>query len=427
MPKLIYPCSSIKQIIFKLVKKFLIISFVLFSVNSKTAFALDMTNGAWKNLNDRYDQSMGSDEVFSGFINSRLYYNDTYQSNKRASEFKETFVASRMGLGLQLYPNLFLKSVLILEKMPQASETARRSQLPSGGGDRSFENEGAFLDELVLNYNYKRFSVLAGKFTPNFGDAWRRSNGIWVNELARTYEYDEKLGAGVIQRAGNKNTIGEYVFGFSAFTNDRKNFDNSIITKRDSESKSDGVVGDTRSLQSYVASMDIFYEFAGEKKSEEKLSYHFAYSNLAVNERQNTSNIPAFLGDQKSVAVNMHYEHPFSDNFLLDSLVEYVNIKNLDGNILASENLLTINLTGYVYSDVYLTLARATDQRKEFGTNGLDSYINEISLGYKLEKLHPTLKYSTISVGYNQRQIDDKIDPINSRAWGLMIKHKIDF
>lgn len=403
-------------------KIFLVAFFIVISI-PLTAFATDMTNGVWKNLDEKYQQNIDNPNLLSGFVSNKIYYNDTYSSNNRQNEYSDTYLNTRVGLNLQIYKNLFVKSVIRLERALQASEDVRRSQLSTGGGDKSFENEGAYLGELVLNYNYQNFSALAGKFTANFGDAWKRGNGIWVNELARNYEENEKLGLGFIQRAGDKKTIGEYVFGLSAFTNDRKNFDNSIITKRDSATKSQGLPGDTRNLQSYVASMDIYYDFT----QKETLSYHFAYSNLAVDERQNTSNIPALLGDQKSLAVNMNYAYPVSDKFLVNGFIEYVNVKNLGGNTLASDNFLTINLTSYIFNDFSLTLARATEKQKSFGTNGVDKYIDEISFGYKFDSLNPILKGFSMAAGYNQRETDDRTNPVTMRSAGFLLKHKMEF
>ncbi len=406
--------------------KFLILPLVCFllpNTANATANAIDMDNGVWKNLNEKYQQTTQNDKLISGFVSNRVYYNNTYDSNSRKKEFSDSFLKTKVGVNVKLGSNFAVKAVTKFEKASQASQTVRRNQLATGGGDQSFENEGAYIDELVLNYNYKNFSALAGKFAANYGYAWKDDNGIWVNEFAKAgYETDEKLGLGVIQRFGDRKVFGEYVFGFSAFTNDRKNLDNSTITKRDSDAKSDGSVGDTRSLKSYIASMDLYYDF----NKQEKLSYHFAYSNLAINDRQNTSNIPALIDDQKSFVINMDYKYPINNDLLINGFIEYNHIANVDGNVSRDANFITANLTTY-FNDFSLTIARAREQQIEIGTNGVDAYINELSLGYKFDNLSPVLKGLSMAVGYKGSETDDKTAPIKNDAFGIMLKHKMEF
>ena len=388
--------------------------------SSQNAFAYDMGNGVWKNLNEKYEQTTNNKSLISGMLSDRIYYNNTYGSENKKNEYSDTFIKTRLGVNVKLSDNFSFKTTAKFEKVNETSEAARRNQLPNGGGNRSFENHGAWLDEAVLGYDYKKFSALAGKMSPNFGDAWKSSNGIWVNEFAKkNYEHKEKLGLGLIGRAGDKKTIGEYVFGFSTFTNDRKNFDNSSVTERDTVSKADGKVGDTRSLKSYVASMDVYYDF-GKK---EKLSYHGSYSNLAINERTAHDNaVPAKNNDQKSFAVNMNYDYPVCDKVLVSSFVEYVKINNLSGNIDKSSDILTANITTYV-KDFYFTIARAQRRQKQINKVGVFEHINEVAVGYKFDNVNPVLKGLSLAAGYNQRETN----PIADRAFGLMLNHKLEF
>ncbi|MES2678099.1 MAG: hypothetical protein V4612_07325 [Pseudomonadota bacterium] len=382
----------------------------------------DMTDGAWKNLDEQYQQNIDNKNIISGMLNNRIYYTDTYHSDDRRNEYNDAFIKSVLGVNLRFSDHFIVKTNIKFDVMPQASENLRQSQLAKGE-DRFFDNQGAFINELILNYNYKNFSALAGKFTADFGNAWRIENGIWVNELARQYRQSEKLGLGIIQRVGDEKTVGEYVFGLSAFTNDRKNLDNSIITTRDSAAKSDGTPGDTRNLDSYVLSTDIFYDFG----NQEKLSYHFSYLNLAVNKRQNTIIASNKISDEKAFALNMKYEYPINNNFLLDSFVEYTNIINLDGDTDKGVDFLTVNFTAYIFKDFSITLAKAKEKQVKFGENGIDKSIEELSFGYKFDNLSPILKGLLFSVGYRQSELDDKINPITNKAFGFLIGHKIEF
>jgi hypothetical protein len=389
---------------------------LVFAMGAQSAFAYDMENGVWKNLNEEHEQTVNNKSLVSGMLFNRIYQTNTFDSDNANNEYKDTYLKSRLGVNLKLSDNFSIKTVAKLENVAN-------SRSNGDGTNRFFENEGAFLDELVLGYDYKNFSAIAGKFNPNFGDAWKIRNGIWVSEIAAEYEQKEKLGFGFIQRAGDRKKFGEYVFGASVFTNDRKNLDNSTITARDSAVKSDGIPGDTRSPESYVLSTDIYYDFG----NDENLSYHFSYLNLAINDRQNKTNIPAKINDEKAFALNMNYKYPINNNFLLDSFVEYTNISNMDGDTEKNADFLTVNFTAYIFKDYFVTLARAKEKQIKIGENGTDKIIDELSFGYKLDHLHPILKGLTASGGYQRYDLNNKTDLVRDKAFGVAITHKLEF
>ncbi len=393
------------------------ILFLALSLSTQTAFAYDMEDGVWKNLNEKHAQTVNNKKLISGMLGNRIYYTKTHDSDSRNNEYSDTYLKSRLGVNLKLTNNFSLKSIAKLEKVSNSKSTP-------DGTDRTFDNQGAFLDELVLGYDYKNFSALAGKMTMNFGDAWKVNNGIWVNEIAHdSYEQNEKLGIGATQRFGDPKVTGEYVFGISAFTNDRKNFDNSVLENRNGVSKSSGEAGDTRNLKSYVLSTDIYYDFG----EDEKLSYHFSYLDSAINDRRNTSNTPEAIDNEKAYALNMRYKYPLSQNFALDGFIEYVEINNLGGNSAADSRILTVNLTTYIYKYFFVTLARSKEQQFKVAGNGVDESINEYSIGYKFDKLHKYLKGLSVLAGYREGANDDKVNLVRDNSFGLLINHKIEF
>jgi hypothetical protein len=396
-------------------KKPICILFILFAT-LQNASAYDMENGVWKNLNEDYEQTINNKSLVSGMLFNRIYYTNTFDSNNSNNQYKDTYLRSRLGVNLKLSDNFSLKTVAKLENVSN-------SRSNGDGTNRFFENEGAFLDELVLGYDYKNFSAIAGKFNPNFGDAWKINNGLWVNEIAEEYEQREKLGLGLIGRAGDKTKNGEYVLGLSVFTNDRKNLDNSIIASRNSDVKNSVAAGDTRGLDSYAISTDIYYDFG----NNENLSYHFSYLNLAINDRHNSSNITAGIDDEKSLALNMNYKYPINDSFLLDSFVEYAKVNNVGGDTQKDADFLTLNFTTHICKNYFITLARAIKKQVKIGENGTDRIINELSFGYKLDYLNPKLKGLVVSAGYQQRDLDNKTSLVRDKALGVAITHKFEF
>lgn len=267
--------------------------------------------------------------------------------------------------------------------------------------DKNYGGEGAYLREMRLGYNDRDMMLFVGKFRPFFGIAWRNgrndwmdytannqeqfdynnTRGIWTDHIANNYSQTEKLGAGGVVKAGNAKTVGKYELGLSFFTNDRKNLDNSIISNRDSAAKSDALPGDVRSLKSYVASLDVSFDFA----ADEKLFYRFAYINLATNSLASSVS-PLKVGDQKGFSAAINYQYPFSQNFNLNGLAEYVSMKNVGGNSDLGDRYFNSSLVANIFQNWNITTAYGGRQSFYVGQNGFDQNMAEISAGYRFDK-----------------------------------------
>ncbi len=364
-------------------------------------------------------------QIFLPKVSNRLIaglsFDDNYQSTNRKNEFKSTSGSAKLFSTFSFSQNLFLKTYFSLSESSQASERVRRNQLPQGGGDRSFENLGISMQEFILGYNGKRTAIVGGKFILNFGNAWRWNHGIWTYDVANNYKFSEKLGINAMMKAGNLKKTGHYNFGFAAFTNDRKNFDNSVITNRDSASRSDAKPGDTRSLESYLASLDINFNF----DKHEQLFYHFAYANLAVDGRQ-TSVSQDKVGDQKSFVANMMYRIPIRENLKVETLLEYAKTKNLGGNSNIFEDYLTIGISGKIYRNWNLTLASAEHRNIEVGTNGTNRNVSEISVGYEFYK-NAFFDKLLIQVGYKNQRTNRKTSLESDNVFGAIMRYTKNF
>lgn len=362
---------------------------------------------------------------FSNKLVTDITFNDGYQATDRKEEYNDTEARARLYSTFNFNQNISLNTFLELEQSNQASATARRNNLPSGGGDRSFEDEGIHAEEITLDYDSKNFAFVAGKFNPDYGTAWKWNRGIWAWSIADNYRLREKLGLDAMYRVGDRKRTGEYEFGLSVFTNDRKNIDNSIITKRDSDHKYDGKPGDTRSLESYVASLDVNFDFGSKFFSEEKLSYHFAYSNLAVNAK--TSSVtPNKIADQKGFVAGMNYQYPVVENFDLDGLIEYENTRNLDGNSDVTENYFTANLIGKFYKNWNTTLGYSQRSNLHIDQAGFDQNLSEISFGYEFDKNRFFDKF-LIQAGYKNQRTNYKTSIDVQNVLGILVRYYKNF
>lgn len=364
-------------------------------------------------------------EVFKPKFSNLFIYdvslNDEYQSTNRQNEFKEIGSRGRLNSSFNFAKNFSANAFLRFSQARQALEDSRRSALPNGGGDRTFENEGLFVEELNLAYEGKKHALVLGKFNPNFGSAWRFNRGLWVYEIAENYRQREKLGFNGIYRLGDSKKTGRYEFGYAFFTNDRKNFDNSTITSRDSRHKSDAAVGDTRSLASYVGSLDIDFDFA----PKERLTYHFAYENLAVNSRASAVT-PAKIADQKAWVAGMNYKYPVKDFLVLDGLLEYASVKNFGGNADAQQDYFTGNVIARFSSNWRVTLGYAKQHHAVLGGDSYDKNSSEISFGYEFGK-NAFFDRLILQAGYRNQRDNFKTSLESRNSLGALVRYQKGF
>ena len=378
---------------------------------AQNSWSLNLTNGDEEYLSERV----------SGRWIVDFDFEDNYSSTNPRSEFKDSSITSRFYSNIELLKGLQLNSYVKVGPLNQSSEDARRNQLPSGGGDISFENHGAFIEELNLSYNYKNATLVAGKFNLDFGSAWRWDRDIWGHSLSRNYKQVEKIGLGGFYEVGDISKTGSYNLSFFAFTNDRKNLDNSIVTKRDSDSKTDGRVGDTRSLKSYTFNLDVAFDFGKRFNQKEQLTYRFSYLDLAINKKY----LPDYwvgAKDQKAWSAGLNYVYPMLENYTIDALFEYARIKSLGGNCDISEQYYTASLVNRFFENYNLTLVTTLLRNKDRSmVNGFHESLSEISMGYdfrfnRIDKLN-------LQIGYKKQRVARKLSLEKDNAYGFLLRY----
>ncbi len=338
-------------------------------------------------------------------IVAETQFDDNYRTTSKRDEYKDLTGKIRFYTNLHLNKKLWLSSYLAVERLDNSATV-------HDGANRYFENTGAYFQELALNLNEEKYSLVAGKFNLNFGTAWRWDRGLWSYNIANDYKQTEKLGFSGVYRLGNAKNTGLYNFTFAAFTNDRKNLDNSVLVNRDSAHKSDGMPGDTRSLSSYNFGLNIDFDFG----KQEKLSYNFSYLNLAVNSRA-SSVIPSKLADQKGLVAGMNYKYPWKENLAFDLLLEYVQMKNVGGNSEISERYLTGNVITKFYRNWNVLIGHTSKNQALTSQN-----LSEISFGYDFNKTK-IFDRITLQTGVKHMIINDGITPQTRNAWGVMARY----
>lgn len=337
-----------------------------------------------------------SNRVVSDLSLTRNYGN-------RLHNFYDTAGVVRYFSSIQLNRNFEFYGLFRFARIDNDNDLNRRNSNPHGGGSRTFENMGITLSELSLKYTQKNTSLIAGKFTANFGTAWRWNKGIMIHSLASDYALSDKLGLALITKYGDTKKTGLYNFSLSFFTNDRKNFDNALFHRRESDKKSDAIAGDTRSLSSYSFATDVNFVFS----EREKLNYHIGFSKLAINKEWAFNNNITDLKKQQGLVFGMNYEFPINQDFGGETILEHAKIKNINGVLNTMNSYLTTNFILKYQNKYSLLLGNSTNKNHLTSELRSKSTISEVNLGYEFSKNKYFDKLTT-QIGYYQniRKID---------------------
>lgn len=353
-----------------------------------------------------------------------------YQNTNRSDEYVNSSAKVNFISNAIFNQKWFIEANLRLEQV-----------VPQSSFEKNYGGEGAYLREARVGYNDRDMMFFVGKFRPFFGIAWRngRNNwmdytannleqfdynntrGLWSDYVANNYAQTEKLGGGAVIKSGNAKTIGKYEFGLSFFTNDRKNFDNSVINNRISPTKKDALPGDTRSLKSYVASLDVSFDFA----PEEKLFYRFAYIDLAVNSLASGVD-SSKVADQKGFSAAINYQYPFLAEFNLNGLAEYVEMKNVGGNSDIGDSYINASLVGNIFHNWNITAAYGGRKNVHLGQNGFDQNMAEISTGYRFDK-NKYFDSLLIQLGYRNLRTDYHANLDTKNTVGILLRYIKNF
>jgi hypothetical protein len=112
---------------------------------------------------------------------------------------------------------------------------------------------------------------------------------------------------------------------------------------------------------------------------------------------------------------------------IISSLIEYVNIRNLDGDKEGKADFLTASFTSKIYQDYFLTLAKAQEKESLANFNRTTQTIYEVSIGYEFGNFCEQLKGLSTSIGYKNSKDSDTTVPDIDQSFGILIRHTIEF
>ncbi len=351
-----------------------------------------------------------------------FYADNNNQITNQKNNYKTGY--SRFDLYSHLKPidNFTINSHLKFENIFDDYQVASRDISATSSSDQTSRNNYFKIKELNLKYDFDKYSFTAGKFSANFGTAWRFNEGIWLRDMAHNYLQDEKLGAIVSAKLGDQKNIGEYNFGFAMFANNGSNLDNSPTISRDSNYQYNSNLSNKKSPSSYLASLDILYDFG----DNEKLSYHFSHINLAPNQRFSKIN-GAKISNQRAWSLGSNYKYPLLKELQLDAMVEYTKINGVGGNANVRDNYLIANLVNNICQNYNITFGYGRHRNVIVSNrNGFNQDFFEVSGGYKFNRTK-FFDHLSVQIGYKEIRTNFKTKLEKWQDYGARLVYSKNF
>lgn len=295
---------------------------------------------------------------------------------------------------LSLTDRLALETTLELEQV----------QAPDPGDDTYFDNEGAYVDQLLLSYTGENFTLFAGKYEPEFGTAWDLAPGIYGSDFAEDYELSERIGLGGSYTFGEDET-GEYTIAAHSFFADTSFLSGSTITGRGRLHKSDGGVSNTEDLSSFVVSFEAENPLAAEG-----LAFNFAYRNQAEGDADTG------LDNETGYVAGANYIFPVSDVVEAIALAEWAGIRNLDGGD-DDVNYFTTSLSLNIFEHWNFAASYTGRNTNVAAAPDVDDYLYQFSAGYTFEN------GVTFDLGYSNREESD----VETDTFGALLSYTYEF
>ena len=120
----------------------------------------------------------------SGTIAFEVQNDLAFSSDDTSEEFNNLFMKIESALTLALTDAVSINTGLVLEQVQEP---------PIKGEDRTFADQGLFVEVLTLDYETGPVHLSSGKMGVNFSKAWDVTPGVFGTDLAEEYEIAEAI------------------------------------------------------------------------------------------------------------------------------------------------------------------------------------------------------------------------------------------
>jgi len=187
----------------------------------------------------------GAYPSLTGEVTIEVQNDGAFSSDDPANELNDLYNTTEAALALNFNEALSIQTTSVLESVLD----------PGPGEDRFFEDHGAYMEEVYLQFEAEGFRVFGGKFDAAFGTAWDAGPGIWGADFAEDYELVERIGGGGAFTFGGGDS-GKHTVTAAAFFVDTSALSESIITNRGRTRIGAGGASNTESLESFSIALD---------------------------------------------------------------------------------------------------------------------------------------------------------------------------
>lgn len=297
----------------------------------------------------------------------------TYKSDDPGNELNDLFTKTEPTLIMHFMKGLSLTAHGVLEPVRD----------PEPGEDRYFGDEGLYLQDLFLNYNWNSLSLTGGKFTPNFGRAWEIAPGIYGKDFVEDYELAERIGVGASYEFDLRK-FGKHRLSASTFFLDTSIFSESAITNRGRTRVEDGGPSNTESLESFAVALDggNFPEtvlgdvFPGESPVK-GLTYQLAFVSQAAGDGNESR--------ENGLAASIAHKFPVGKMIELKPLLEYTYFFDADGVDGQDRYYLTAATTAVYQKNWNVALSYTRRETMPSSGDDVGDNLFQVSAGYAFD------------------------------------------
>lgn len=297
----------------------------------------------------------------------------TYDSDDPDSELNDLYATVEPTLIMHITDGLSLTTHGVLEPVRD----------PKPGEDRYFEDEGFYIQDLFLNYDWNNLSVLGGKFTPNFGRAWDIAPGVYGTDFAEDYELAERIGLGA-SYAFEAGGFGTHTLSASTFFVDTSILSESAIKNRGRTRREDGGPGNTESLESFAVAIDggdfpetLFGDTFPGQSPVKGLTYQLAFVSQAAGEGSDSR--------ENGLVASVAHQFPIGQMVKLEPLVEYAYFFDADGVDGQDRYYVTAGATALIHENWNVAMSYTRRETMPSGGADVGDNLFQVSAGYAFD------------------------------------------
>ena len=297
----------------------------------------------------------------SGAVGIEVQNDYNFDSEDPANEQNELGTTIEPVFVLSFSESVFVEAGVTLEAVED----------PDPSEDRVFQDHGAYVDTLTLNYEGDGYGVNAGKFGPHFSVGYDLAAGLYGTDIAGDdIELAEFWGAGGVLGLGNHG-YGDMSLSASVFLADRTVLSESFITNRGRNDLAAGGPGNTEAPENFAIAFD-----GADAPLADGFNYHVSFARLGFD--------AADTEYRAAVAGEWYFE--LENGVGIVPFVEYVHFFNADGNTNEDRHYVITSLAAE-WEQWHAALAYTGKVVTVSGGGNGDTYDDQIQLsgGYVFE------------------------------------------